>query len=386
MGPVSEKERLPRPRLVTLASVMAVVGSLVLVVSLVDTLGRLRTPETRRTIDDFLAEPPGDALGLETAQVVDVMQVLAYVSGVLAAVTLVLGVFVAQRHHGARIGLTVAAALLLLTVPVAGLMPFFVAISVGLLWSRQARDWFAGRPPAPAGPRAALSESGPPPSPFPYGAGGSSSGPDPWRQPEPRPTEPTPLAAQAPWQGHPAGSWPAPPQRPGKRPTTVTTAAVLTWLGAGATAALAALTGVVVAVAPDAVVEEFDRISEQSGADLVLSRQEILATAWASVAILLVWSLAAILLAVLAFRRSNAGRILLAISAAMTALFSLVSILSLIPIVTLLMGLATVVLLFTGGANAWYRREPRSWDQQQWSPPPGQQPWSPQPPGRDKPW
>jgi hypothetical protein len=382
MGQVSEKEnRLPRPRPVTMASVMTVVGSVILVVSLVDTLGRLRTPETRRSIDDFLAEPPGDGLGMDTAQIVEVMRGLAYASGVLAAVTLVLGVFVAQRHHGARIGLTVAAALLLLTMPVAGLMPLFVAVAVGVLWSRPSRDWFAGRPAAMTVP--ALSEQGPPPSPFPYGGGAGQSG----GAGSDRPVDPPPAWPQQPaeppvapvWQQQPPPGWPsAPVPAPGKRPVTVTVAAVLTWLGAGATAALAALTGIVVAAAPDTVVEEFDRIADDSGADLALNRQELLATAWVTVAILLVWSLAAILLAVLAFRRSNAGRILLAISAAMTALFSLISILSIIPLVTLLMGIATVVLLFTGGANAWYRRDSR--------PPAAQQPWGPPPQERQGPW
>ncbi|WP_148573691.1 hypothetical protein [Nocardioides caldifontis] len=378
---MSEKERLPRPRQVTMAAVMSVVGSVVLVVSLVDTLGRLRSAETRRTIDDFLAQPPGSGLGIDTAQVVELMRVLGYASAVLAATTLVLGVFVAQRHHGARIGLTVAAGLLLLTMPVSGLMPLFVAAAAGLAWTRPARDWFAGRPAAAAAPSPALSEQGPPPSPFPYGGSGGRPEerpvhlPDesPAQQPPPTPewqpgTAPVqhPDAQGQPW---PSPSYPPAPARPpGKRPATVTAAAVLTWAGAGVTAGLAALTGIVVAVAPDAVVDEFDRISADSGADLSLTRQEVLATAWVSVAILLVWSLIAILLAVLAFRRSNVGRVLLTISAAMTALLSLLSIVSLVPGITLVMGIATVVLLYTGGANQWYRKE-QPWQQPQWGPP-----------------
>jgi len=58
---------------------------------------------------------------------------------------------------------------------------------------------------------------------------------------------------------------------------------------------------------------------------------------------------------VLVLRRSNAARITLVVSSAMTAIFSLLSITSLVSAITLLAGIAVIVLLFVGGANDWFK-------------------------------
>src|SRR3954452_12672407 len=163
MDVMSEQKPPARPRQVTMAVVTAVVGGLVLIMSLFDTLGRLRTPESREASDGFPAAPPGSGLGVDTAQVIGAIRRLAFVSGALAAALLVFAVYLLQRHKGARIGFTVVAGLLLLTIPVAGLMPVLVAVGAVLLWTRPARDWYAGR--APAAP-AAVAPAGPPPSLF----------------------------------------------------------------------------------------------------------------------------------------------------------------------------------------------------------------------------
>jgi hypothetical protein len=416
MGPMSENTTPERPRQVTMAAVLAIVFSAMLVLTLFDTLGRLRTPDMRDTVGEFLAEPPGSSLGLEVAQVIDVMRVLAYVSGALAAAALVLAVFVMQRHRGARIGFTVVAALLLLTLPVAGAMPLFLAVAAGLFWTRPARDWYAGRRPAPATPGRGsvpvLSEQGPPPARTPFGTGpgypGGQPEPPPGQpeQPSGQPTgvgyPPPPGAAAPPWQGsaqepgqppapvepqgqpaqgqpgqHPGQygqgpgypAYPAYPQYPGygppgqqadpdARPRTVVVAAVLTWVGGGAVTLMMLLFAALLATNGDAFVDEFDRAAR--GSDVNLSADEIVAIGWGVAGVFLVWSLIGIVLGVLAFRRSNAGRYALAASAAMACLVSLLAILSLVSLVTLLMAGATLVLLFTGGANEWYRGAGRS--------------------------
>jgi hypothetical protein len=420
---MSEEKGLARPRQVTMAVVIAVVGSLVLVIGLFDTLGRLRTPDMRDAVDEFLSEAPGSTLGIDTAQVIDMMRTLAFVSGALAAMCLVFAVYVMQRHRGARIGFTVVAALLVLTVPVAGLMPFFLAVAAFLLWLQPSRDWFVGRAPAPAGAATALPLL-------------SHVDPGPERRPDPEPADPTGPAepgAQPPPQ---AGSWGQPtygpppyPQSYGqsygqsfpppgyppayaasypvqgqqyppmsgpssdKRPLTVTVAAVLTWLGAGTTALLMVAFVGLLAVGGDAFVDEFDRAARES--DVAITSDQALAAGWVIAVAFLAWSLIAIVLGILAFRRSNAGRIMLVVSAVMTALFSLVAITSLVSLVTLILGVATVVLLFTGGANQWYSRRTGSGyppagvgypvhngqpDPQ--LPPPG----NPAPPKRNQPW
>ena len=401
MGGMSEEKGSARPRQVTMAAVMGVISSLLLVLGLFDTLDRLRTPAMRDVVDEFLADPPGSSLGLGTAQVIDLMRVLAFASGALAAMALVFAVFVLQRHRGARIGFTVVSVLLLLTIPVAGLMPFLLAVAALQQWSPPARDWYAGRVPvtAPAGGRPtmpSLSQHDP-------RAGGSTradlwSAPasddkqeqpmdgsttppqdqqhnqdqprDPWGAPQSAVPPPyaQPYGGQPYGQGQPQPHQPqysqpqyAPPgygapsgRDPGKRPTTVTVAAVLTWLGAGATALLMLVFVAVLGAGGDAFVEEFETAARES--DVALSTDDVLAVGWAVAGTMLVWSLISIVLAILAFRRSNGARIALVVSAVMAALFSLVAIMSIVSAVTLLLAGATVILLFTGGANQWYSR------------------------------
>ena len=73
--------------------------------------------------------------------------------------------------------------------------------------------------------------------------------------------------------------------------------------------------------------------------------------------VLLFWCLATIVLAVLALCRSNAARIALVVSSALTALVSLLAIGAVLPVVFLAAAIAVIVLLFTGGAGDWFRRE-----------------------------
>jgi hypothetical protein len=97
--------------------------------------------------------------------VLGVLRALGYTAGALAAAGAVLAVFVALRHRGARIGFTVVAALLLLTMPTTGLLPIVPALAAGMLWRRDVRDWFAGREPSAAAPRPGPAPHPPAPSP-----------------------------------------------------------------------------------------------------------------------------------------------------------------------------------------------------------------------------
>ena len=385
---MSEDKGSARPRQVTMGVVMAVISSLLLVLGLFDTLERLRTPATREAVDEFLAGTPGSSLSLETSQVVELMRALAFVSGALAAMGLVFAVFVWQRHRGARIGFTVVAVLLLLTVPVAGLMPVFLAVSAFLLWSQPARDWYAGRTPAsvavghgrpvslrsdvehgsggshratPGEPPVAPPVAGPDapegsqPPPYPQQFGQSSPQPQP--QPQPQPYGPPP----DPWAPHRAQDEQRRPDLDrqqhsahDKRPTPVTVAALLTWIGGGLTALAMVAFLVVLAVDGDAFVDEFNRAAQQS--DLTLTRDQVWVFGLVIGLTLLAWSLISVVLAIFAFRRSNGARYALAISAVMAALFSLLSIMSIVSVLTLLLAVATVILLFAGSASRWFAR------------------------------
>ena len=61
-----------------------------------------------------------------------------------------------------------------------------------------------------------------------------------------------------------------------------------------------------------------------------------------------------VLLGVFVLRRSNVARILLVISSAVVAVFSLLGITSGLSVVTLAAAVAVIVLLFVGGANDWF--------------------------------
>ena len=99
-------------------------------------------------------------MGLGVADAIRVIRDLMLVAGGTAAAATVLAVYSLSRHRAARIGLTVAAAIMLLTV-VSGVFGLLVAAATAMLWSRPARDWFAGRAPAPvpAGASAGPSQS-----------------------------------------------------------------------------------------------------------------------------------------------------------------------------------------------------------------------------------
>jgi hypothetical protein len=231
--------------------------------------------------------------------------------------------------------------------------------------------------------------------------------------------EPDQAPAYGPWhgaadpgkaqgQGYPAQGYPAqgyPGQLagggPDKRPGTVTAACAITWIGSVLVALLVALIALVLLSDPDSFVREVQR--EADVANVQVTRAQALSVTWTIVGVTLVWCLLAIVLAVLAFRRSRGGRIGLAVSAALTVLVSLLAILSVVAALPLLLGVAVLVLLFTGGANDWFARrggwptppsaggsypgqvggQPGQAYGQPPAPPYGQQP---PPPGRSGPW
>ncbi len=160
---MTEKSKLVRPSQVTMSAWMALVGSLLLVVTLFDSVSRLRTVEFRESITEFLSTQPGSGLGLDIAQVVEFLRVLMLVSGAAAAAAAVLAIYVLQRHKAARVGLTVAAAALVLTLATAaaipdapvsgGFLPVMIAFAAISLWTKPARDWFNGVPATEANSR-----------------------------------------------------------------------------------------------------------------------------------------------------------------------------------------------------------------------------------------
>src|ERR671920_760725 len=123
--------------------------------------------------------------------------------------------------------------------------------------------------------------------------------------------QPYPYGQQSPYSQQPYGQQPGGDRRPG----TVTAAAWITIVLSAITAALFGFTGLG----------------------------------------LVMWAIIAIVLAVLVMRRSNVARILLVISSAVVALFSLLGVTSGVSAITLVAAIAVIVLLFVGGAGDWFK-------------------------------
>ncbi len=382
---MSDTKALARPRQVSMAGGMALVVALLLVVSLFDAMSQVRSVETRSAIADFLATPPGDGLSLGVDEVVRLLRLVVLLNGAVAAAAVVLSVYVFQRHNGARIGLTVAAALLLFTAPVTdastGVLPVVLAFAATMLWSRPARDWFAGREPARAAADASQPEQPPTahqehstrlpawapptaedrlsdeapqqpgPAPYPFGSRPGAEGRAPAHPPVgyPQPAYPQ-QPAGGPQQGGYA-AWGGAGQR---RPASVTAAAWITWVFTGLTVVGYVLLLAVMVVARDTFLEALR--GDPQVAQSNLTTDEIVASLWVVGVVVILWSLVAAVLAFLAYRRMGWARVTLAVSAGMTGLLALVLAAFGSP-GTLLHAVAaftTVGLLVSRSANAWY--------------------------------
>lgn len=339
-----------------------------LLVNLYEALGRVRSVEVRSSIADQLTQ--NNSFGLTVTDVVDLLRVVVFVSAALAAAGLVLSVYTLQRHQASRVGLTVVAVLMLFTATfVTGLLPVLVAFAVSRLWSRDARDWFAGReprtasgpPPAdtsPTPPTTTASEVWPPPRTPAAGFDPPTGAPQPGPPPSPysygtRPPGPSPKQQQQPQQPPWAGPAPVARARTGdERPTQVTVAVWLTWVACSLAALVCLLLAVTLAADAGRLVSELQKNPRIS--DAGLTEQDIIRTLWVVAAVGVAWSLAAIALAVLAYHRVDAGRIGLVVSAVGAAVVGLVA----APFgwLNAAAAVATVVLLLRRDAHRWFRR------------------------------
>jgi hypothetical protein len=232
----------PRPRQVTVGATLAVTGGLVLLFALVDLTTRLESVEVTQALHDGLRSLrlSGD-VSVEQAR--DILRYTIMVFAVLSAAAVVFGIFTLMRDRAARIALTAVIGTIgvaaLLGGPATWLISMYVGVSVALLWSRSAREWFAGTqasgasapprassdphhdvPPVPPGPPGP--PPGPPPgwSPPPYGPPPGWGPPPPgwrpppgWIPPAHGPPPGWPHVPPPPPGWSPAGGWRPPPVR-----------------------------------------------------------------------------------------------------------------------------------------------------------------------------
>lgn len=141
---------------------------------------------------------------------------------------------------------------------------------------------------------------------------------------------------------------------PDRRPGTVTAASIITVVLSALAFLAGAASTLLIVVNRDSVVDEINKRVANDDIYQDFSADELANIATGVVAVVAVWALIALVLGVLTMKGHNWARITLVVSAAVTALVSLLSITSLVSFVTLAGAIAVIVLLFTGGAGAWF--------------------------------
>ena len=125
------------------------------------------------------------------------------------------------------------------------------------------------------------------------------------------------------------------PRRPA-RPVSVTLACSMTWVFAGLTLLFLALLVLTLVTQQSQLVDELQRNPEVASRGY--TSRDLISFLWLAATVGIVWSLSAIALAVLAFRRVQLGRVGLVVSAAVSAV---VGVLSLVGIVHAVAALTT---------------------------------------------
>lgn len=387
MAGMSDSAR-PRPRQLTTALWLVVVGSAFQVLSVFDRMSALHSVDTRQEVEKVIGSGSGPGLGVSVDEAITVMRIGLTVSALCAAAAVVLGIFALQRHRGARVGLTVLALPILVTgLLTGGLVGALVTASIALTWTGPARDWFAGRP---VRQRTAPRETPAPPSPTPPAAPEqqppqSLSTDEPSTAPRPvpgfgtapvqapvleRPPEPVPTPYQP---------SPAPMGRP-PVPGSVRVACIATWVFAGTVALLYTVMLGVLLVDGQWIVDQVR--ASPAWTEAGLDQGMLLPVLWLGCLMFLGWSVSAMALAFFTWRRHNWARYLLVASAAAAIVAALFA----FPYGLLhqVAALYVIYALLTPAAKRWFALTSRPWGQ----PPPagGQPPSAPPPAGKPPPW
>jgi hypothetical protein len=150
--------------------------------------------------------------------------------------------------------------------------------------------------------------------------------------------------------------YPAAETDPNRRPGTVTTACILTWVFASLAIAGAAAMLVGVTVGRDEFVDNWEKESDLEALDVdAQTAADVIVVLMAAC---LVLASLAIVVAVAAFRRSSAGRVGLMVLSGLTAVGSLLLSVAIVPFLWVIASTVTLILLFTSSANEWYTRRP----------------------------
>ncbi|HET6154265.1 MAG TPA: hypothetical protein VFE15_15080 [Marmoricola sp.] len=370
-----------RPSQVTLAGWAASIASGALLIQAFSLMAGLRSLDSRARIAKEIGTGSLKGMGFTVEGVIEAMRWSLFVSGAAAVAGAILGIYALQRHRGARIGLTVAAAVMVPASLVASsYLGIVVAVATGMLWTQQSRDWFAGRPitpprarmqppPRPLAPPRPLDQArppvdltrlpppdAPPAAPAPPPGGGWLPPSADQLRPPPMPGWGAPPAPPNPYAGIPraanpyASPYAAPAPAPSSDavPVQIRIACVITWVLTAITA-LGAVAVLVVAIADSHTLLVDARKSPSWKSSF---ESDFVPAVVIGSSIVLVWSIAAAVLAVLAYRERLWAVAALSFSAVLATFASIV----LLPysVVHLLAAIAVLVLLFSRASRAWY--------------------------------
>jgi hypothetical protein len=348
MGGVSQPSPTQdRPAQVTVAVGIAMVGSVFVVLAVWDRITGLHSLDTRDSLNSVLAAPIFKDSGWTVAELRTVLKGIAMVAAACATAIAVLGVSTLRRSRPARLAMTVLAVPMFVAGLFAdGIFSSGVTAAVATLWFGQSRMWFAesaaslGRDLAP------------------YGGA-------PRRRPAERPPEPRRAEAPPPhgWAPPPTSGYDASHGRVGsrvdsrvgvRRPNSLVTACLLTWFFCTATVILGGVTLVLLAGDTTTLLHRMHQQDPQL-ATAGISDHQVLVICYVTGSLMVVWALAAGVLAVLAYQgQRRAWHALLASTAVVVvaALFGVIA--SVILLVPLVAAVATLVLLVRPEVRAWF--------------------------------
>lgn len=359
-----------RPRQVTLAASLIMLGSVAVVLAVFQRISELQSLETKAAVERFLAAPPGSDLGLGVQGVLDALHLIAMVAGGCAAAAAILGYQVLQRSRGARLGLSVLALPLFVSgLATGGFMSSIVVASAVMLWFQPARDWFNGiaREAGPRRPDPTVQRSSPPapaapsstdPSSQPTPPSGPPSGPS--SVPVERPPEAGPRAvpgfgAVGPDAQVVIGPQQASGGRGAARPGAVTLACLVTWAFASLAVLVVASSLIVLATNPDLIFDEVRKNPDL--ADQGISDQLLVRATYVTGGLMILWALVAMLLAALTFRRQGWARLPLVVSSAVCAGLCFLGTFGQVLMAIPLMGsIVAFGLLLRPDVRAWFTR------------------------------
>lgn len=355
MGGVSTPEQT-RPRQVTMAGWMVMLGSGFVVVNVFDRVSRLRSLQTREAIEEFLAEPPGAGMGLSVESVISLMQTVAMVAAACATAAAILGWYVLRRNRQARLALSIVAVPLFFSGMVAGgFLSSLVVAATAMLWLSPSREWFAeggtaqrnadARDPSSPGFRGTVApERSAPPAP-------PATAPAPGAPTTAGPTPP----ARGPQDPYRYGEPPSAPASPaGARPDAVNIAFVLTAAVAGLVLAMVTIAVAATATSPDLVLEEMRR-QRPDLAEQGIDGRTLRATVLLMGSVTMAWAGLAVVLAVLMLGRRPWARTGLLVSSTLCTVASVLGTLgSLLLVVPALASIAVVACLRRPEVRAWF--------------------------------